>query len=118
MSVSVSLANLNVSKMSQSICRLSTSAVFVGLPPRDLSLAVIVCATLRMFFLDVLKNVATLLLGQFCNIPIAWFFSSSDNLYYYKTLGLCMYVCLFVPNRPENHLMILDILWHTVSLDF
>ena len=37
-----------------------------------------------------------------------------NYLYYYKTLGLC----LSVPNRLKNHLMKLDILWHTVSLGF
>ena len=39
---------------------------------------------------------------------------SIHNLYYYKTLGLCLYV----PNRLENHLIKLDVLWHKVSLGF
>ena len=33
-------------------------------------------------------------------------------------IKLLDYVCVFVPNRLENHLMKLDILWHTVSLGF
>ena len=39
---------------------------------------------------------------------------SSLLLSIYKTLILCM----FVPNRLENHLMKLDILLHTISLGF
>ena len=42
--------------------------------------------------------------------------STHDDLYYYKTLGLCLFVCLYVPNRLENHLIKLDVLWHKVSL--
>ena len=37
-------------------------------------------------------------------------------LYYHKTFGLCLWMGVCVPNRLENHLHKLDILWHTVSL--
>ena len=46
------------------------------------------------------------------------FTSHFVHLYYYKTLGLCLWVGGCVPYRLENHLMKLDILWHTVSLGF
>ena len=82
----------------------------------------------KLFFERIIKRMGSVKCDKTLNVPIGYkgkgngsskyqcelAVAYETNLYYYKTLILC----LSVPDRLENHLMKLDILWHTVSLGF